>query len=97
MSKDIGEILHSPSTALMTLVDCDHQNDFEKVCEYLSDHAMEVRFLVLEKGGMTLEVSPSGGACPCLRLFTHEIYILRIYIYLYIYSLYYNSVLSCSR
>lgn len=42
MSEDIGEMLHSPSTALMTLVDCDHQNDFEKVCEYLSQHAMEV-------------------------------------------------------
>lgn len=40
---DMGELLHSPSAALMTLVDCDHLNDFEAVCEYLSVHADEVR------------------------------------------------------
>lgn len=40
---DIGELLSSPSAAFMKLVDCDHLNDFEVVCEYLSEHAMEVR------------------------------------------------------
>lgn len=40
---DMGELLHSPSAALMTLVDCDHLNDFDAVCKYLSTHAMEVR------------------------------------------------------
>lgn len=42
MSEDIGEMLNSPSTAFMTLVDCDHENDFDKVCEYLAEHAQEV-------------------------------------------------------
>lgn len=40
---DMGELLHSPSAALMTLVDCDHLNDFDAVCEYLAVHALEVR------------------------------------------------------
>lgn len=40
---NIGELLHSPAAAFMKLVDCDHQNDFDAVCEYLSEHAMEVR------------------------------------------------------
>lgn len=40
---DMGELLHSPSAALMTLVDCDHLKDFDAVCKYLSTHAMEVR------------------------------------------------------
>lgn len=39
---DIGERLHSPSAAFMKLVDCDHLNDFEAVCAYLAEHAMEV-------------------------------------------------------
>lgn len=39
---DMGELLHSPSAALMTLVDCDHLNDFDAVCKYLSSNAMEV-------------------------------------------------------
>eukprot|EP00903_Cladosiphon_okamuranus_P008491 g8158.t1 len=41
-SSDMGELLHSPSAALMTLVDCDHLNDFDAVCNYVSTHAMEV-------------------------------------------------------
>lgn len=40
---DMGELLNSPSAALMTLVDCDHLNDFNAVCEYLAVHAQEVR------------------------------------------------------
>lgn len=43
---DMGELLHSPSAALMTLVDCDHLNDFDAVCKYLSTHAMEVRYTI---------------------------------------------------
>ncbi|CAM9525526.1 unnamed protein product [Pylaiella littoralis] len=39
---DMGELLHSPSAALMTLVDCDHLNDFDAVCKYLSVNALEV-------------------------------------------------------
>lgn len=39
---NIGELLHSPSAALMKLVDCDHLNDFDVVCEYLSEHTSEV-------------------------------------------------------
>ncbi|CAN0104398.1 unnamed protein product [Ectocarpus sp. 12 AP-2014] len=39
---DMGELLNSPSAALMTLVDCDHLNDFNAVCEYLAVHAHEV-------------------------------------------------------
>lgn len=42
MSVDIGEKLHSPSAALMKLVDCSHLNDFDDVCNYLALHAMEV-------------------------------------------------------
>lgn len=40
---NIGELLHSPAAALMKLVDCDHQNDFDAVCANLAEHAMEVR------------------------------------------------------
>lgn len=43
---NIGELLHSPSAALMKLVDCDHLNDFDVVCDYLSEHAMEVRCIL---------------------------------------------------
>ncbi|KAL3919681.1 MAG: hypothetical protein SGILL_003634 [Bacillariaceae sp.] len=32
---DAGAANHSPSSELMTLVDVDHQNDFQKVVEYL--------------------------------------------------------------
>lgn len=41
---DMGELLNSPSAALMTLVDCDHLNDFDAVCEYLAVHAQEVSY-----------------------------------------------------
>lgn len=41
---NIGELLHSPSAAFMKLVDCDHLNDFDAVCEYLSEHAAEVSY-----------------------------------------------------
>lgn len=40
---DMGELLHSPSAALMVLVDCDHLNDFDVVCKYLSANALEVK------------------------------------------------------
>lgn len=43
---NIGELLHSPSAAFMKLVDCDHLNDFDVVCEYLSEHALEVRCIM---------------------------------------------------
>lgn len=42
MYVNIGEKLHSPSAALMKLVDCSHLNDFDDVCDYLALHAMEV-------------------------------------------------------
>lgn len=41
---NIGELLHSPSAAFMKLVDCDHLNDFDVVCEYISEHAAEVSY-----------------------------------------------------
>lgn len=42
MPGDVGEMLHSPSTGLMNLVDCEHLDNFDSVCEYLSAHVMEV-------------------------------------------------------
>lgn len=41
---NIGELLHSPSAAFMKLVDCDHLNDFDAVCDYLSEHTSEVSY-----------------------------------------------------
>lgn len=46
MTSDIGEMLHSPAAALMKHVDCDHLDDFDSVCRYLAEHAMEVRSCV---------------------------------------------------